>query len=78
VSKSRRNIFTTTPDPAAPHLVCPNCDATLVYDQTIVGGVRPPERWDLFTCPSCGPFEYRHRTGRLRAGRGTRSKGGTR
>jgi hypothetical protein len=71
MSRPRQNVSTTTPDPPPPRLVCPNCDARLVYDHTILGGVRPPERWDMFTCPRCGAFEYRHRTGRLaqRSGR---------
>jgi hypothetical protein len=42
------------------------CDAALVYKQTILGGVKPAERWDLFDCSHCGLFEWRHRTRRLR------------
>ena len=53
-------------DPAPPLLACPSCSASLIYQQTVISGVRP-ERWDLFTCATCGEFEYRHRTRRLRA-----------
>ena len=52
-------------DPAPPRLACPSCDAFLLYQQTVISGVHP-ERWDLFTCSACGPYEYRHRTRRLR------------
>jgi hypothetical protein len=38
----------------------------LVYHHTVLGGVTPPERWDYLDCRTCGPFEYRHRTRRLR------------
>jgi hypothetical protein len=30
------------------------------------GVVKHREQWDDFTCPSCGKFEYRHRTRKLR------------
>jgi uncharacterized Zn finger protein len=53
-------------DPAPPPLACPSCTTRLVYQQTVISGVQP-ERWDLFTCATCGEFEYRHRTRRLRA-----------
>ncbi len=47
------------------------CDCVLVYKRTIISGVNPPERWDLFTCPRCtAVFEYRHRTRKLRVAAG--------
>jgi predicted RNA-binding Zn-ribbon protein involved in translation (DUF1610 family) len=39
-----------------------------VYEQSHIGGVsaKHPEQWDDFICPTCGTFEYRHRTRKLR------------
>jgi hypothetical protein len=65
--RHRRATFTSTPDPAAPPLVCPRCDRLLVYCQSVLNGVNPIERWDYFECRSCGPFYYRHRTRKLQA-----------
>jgi hypothetical protein len=65
-SVSPRAVFTTTPDPAAPRLHCPHCDVALVYRQTVLNGITPRERWDYFDCLRCRPFEYRHRTKKLR------------
>jgi RNase P subunit RPR2 len=63
----RRDTTTTTrPDPAPDALWCPHCDSPLVYRETVFGGVQPPERWDYYTCHSCGTFQYRPRTRRLR------------
>ena len=59
--------FTTTPATPAPALFCPECDEALVYRQTVLNGVHPIERWDFFECRTCGKFEYRNRTRRLRA-----------
>jgi hypothetical protein len=28
---------------------------------------QPPERWDQYACPTCGQFEFRHRTRKLRS-----------
>lgn len=56
-----------------PNLVCPSCGRVLSYLQSRVGGVnsRHPEQWDLFVCQStCGSFEYRHRTRKLRPAEG--------
>jgi hypothetical protein len=64
--RPRLPIITTTPDIAAPSLHCPSCHQLLGYRRTILSGVHPLERWDEFTCHSCGPFEYRHRTRHLR------------
>jgi predicted RNA-binding Zn-ribbon protein involved in translation (DUF1610 family) len=63
----RHPEFTTTPETPAPQLFCPECDKPLVYRQTVLNGVNPIERWDFFACRTCGEFEYRHRTRRLRA-----------
>jgi hypothetical protein len=32
----------------------------------VISGVKPIERWDCFTCVTCGPFVYRQRTRALR------------
>jgi hypothetical protein len=58
---------TSKPDTPPPQLLCPSCDYPLVYRQTVVGGVKPVERWDYFECRTCGHFVYRHRTRRLRS-----------
>ena len=57
---------TSEPETPAPQLLCPRCDHPLVYRQTVVGGVKPLERWDYFECRTCGQFVYRDRTRRLR------------
>jgi hypothetical protein len=67
MSKPRHAQFTSRPDIPAPLLKCPTCDRFLVYESTIFNGVNPLERWDMFKCATCGPFEYRHRTSKLRA-----------
>ena len=59
--------FTSTPEIAAPALSCPKCNHLLAYQQTVISGVKPIERWDYFTCEACGPFVYRERTRTLRA-----------
>jgi CheY-like chemotaxis protein len=68
-SKSFCRFETSTPPHAAPLLVCPSCDGQLEYRKSRVGGVtsRFAEQWDEFVCPgTCGTFEYRHRTRKLR------------
>jgi predicted RNA-binding Zn-ribbon protein involved in translation (DUF1610 family) len=57
---------TSTPETPAPQLFCPSCDQPLVYRQTVIGGVKPLERWDYFECRTCGPFVYRDRTRHMR------------
>jgi len=57
---------TRNPEVAAPDLRCPSCDRPLTYLHTVIGGVKPPERWDYFECGRCGFFEYRFRTRRVR------------
>jgi hypothetical protein len=47
--------------------MCPVCGVRLTYRQTVYGGATPIERWDYFECRTCGPFQYRHRTRKLRA-----------
>ena len=63
---SRQNRITTVPDDAVPALECLGCERPLDYRHTVIGGVSPQERWDIFRCRACGWFEYRHRTRRLR------------
>jgi hypothetical protein len=62
----RSAFFTSEPETPAPVLTCPICDSELIYRQTVLGGVRPPERWDYLDCRTRGPFEYRYRTRHLR------------
>lgn len=65
--KPRYTTETSTPDQQAPAIDCPKCDRLLAYLKTVVGGVRPTERWDFYQCGICYTvFEYRHRTRRLR------------
>jgi CheY-like chemotaxis protein len=68
-AKSFPRFTTTTPAKSPPPLVCPSCDGRLTYEQSHIGGVNDdqPEQWDLYVCPaSCGTFQYRHRTRKLR------------
>jgi CheY-like chemotaxis protein len=60
---------TNAPPLTPPELLCPTCDRPLSYIRSHIGGVSEhhPEQWDYFLCPSsCGTFQYRHRTRRLR------------
>lgn len=68
LAKLHRRCATTAPPTSPPSLVCPSCDRLLVYVQSYIGGVssKHPEQWDDFDCPSCGKFEFRHRTRKLR------------
>ena len=63
---TREARHTATPETPAPDLICPICDRPLEYRHSIYNGIKPIERWDWFTCVTCGAFEYRHRTRRLR------------
>jgi hypothetical protein len=75
-SLHRRNVLvrahsrfaTTSPSVAPPTLRCPSCDRPLVYEQSYLGGVsdRHAEQWDYFTCSTCGMFQYRQRTRKIR------------
>ena len=58
--------FTSTPETPAPALFCPTCDFPLTYQHTVVGGVKPLERWDYYECRTHGQFVYRDRTRQLR------------
>jgi hypothetical protein len=62
----RHNVFTRNPTPPAPSLACPICQVRLSYVDTALSGVTVAERYDRFTRTMHGPFEYRHRTRRLR------------
>ena len=42
------------------------CDTPLAYQQTVISGIKPIERWDYFECGKCGQFVYRERTRKLR------------
>ena len=66
--RTRRTArVTSRPETPAPELLCPRCECPLAYRQTVVGGVKPLERWDYFDCRTCGSFVYRARTRQLRA-----------
>lgn len=68
LTKQHQRFTTTTPPTPPPSLLCPSCDATLRYERSHVGGVssRHQEQWDYYTCLTCGTFQFRHRTRRLR------------
>lgn len=68
LAKVHRRCATTAPPASPPSLMCPSCDRPLVYERSHIGGVssKHPEQWDHFTCPTCGTFEFRHRTRKLR------------
>jgi predicted RNA-binding Zn-ribbon protein involved in translation (DUF1610 family) len=63
---TRTAHVTSTPESPAPQIFCPTCDRPLIYRKTVVGGVKPLERWDYFECRTCGHFVYRDRTRQLR------------
>jgi two-component system chemotaxis response regulator CheY len=61
--------FTTTAPPfTPPALTCPSCERALTYELSYVGGVseRHPEQWDYFICATCGTFQHRQRTRKIR------------
>lgn len=64
-----RREQTTTPPFTPPALHCPQCQSLLIYQHSQTGGVndRAFEQWDYFRCQRCGPYQYRHRTRKLRA-----------
>ena len=69
LTKGLARIATRTPPLLPPPAICPLCDIALSYKHSYIGGVsqREHEQWDWYDCPSsCGTFEYRHRTRRLR------------
>ena len=52
-----------------PELLCPSCNRWLTYGHSHTGGIndRHPEQWDYYVCSaSCGIFQYRQRTRKLR------------
>jgi DNA-binding response OmpR family regulator len=54
---------------AYPELLCPSCNQWLRYQHSHIGGTgdRDPEQWDYYVCSaSCGSFQYRQRTRKLR------------
>jgi len=59
-------LVTTAPDTPPLTVLCPTCDRRLIYRQTVYNGVNPRERWDYYDRIKCGPFDYRHRTRKLR------------
>jgi len=66
--RAHERFVTTQPPLAPPSLICPSCDARLIYQHSHVGGVsaRHEEQWDYFVCETCGGFQYRQRTRNLR------------
>jgi len=62
----RSTTVTRNPEVPAPALRCPDCDRPLNYLHSMLGGVKPIERWDYFQCVPCGFYEYRSRTRSLR------------
>jgi hypothetical protein len=67
--RSFSRVVTTMPPASPPALVCPLCDGPLSYEHSYIGGVTQyrAEQWDRYVCSaSCGMFEYRHRTRKLR------------
>jgi CheY-like chemotaxis protein len=64
-----RREQTTNPPRTPPPLICPVCQAALVYHYSHTGGVnaRTPEQWDYYECTTCGPYQYRQRTRKLKA-----------
>jgi CheY-like chemotaxis protein len=67
LAKTHQRFQTTAPPTPPPALTCPACDRSLKYDHSHVGGVsRQPEQWDYYICSTCGTFQYRQRTRKLR------------
>jgi DNA-binding response OmpR family regulator len=68
LAKSHQRYRTTTPPTPPPALTCPWCDRVLKYEHSHVGGVsnRHQEQWDYYVCSTCGTFQYRQRTRKIR------------
>jgi two-component system chemotaxis response regulator CheY len=67
--RAHQRCQTTAPPRVPPQIVCPACDVPLKYQHSHIGGVtsQNSEQWDYFICPSsCGTFQYRQRTRKLR------------
>ena len=68
-TRGHRRYDTAQPPMAPPDVLCPSCDRPLRYEFSHIGGVtaRDSEQWDSYACSgSCGRFEHRQRTRRLR------------
>jgi hypothetical protein len=47
-------------------LFCPSRHHRITYQETVIGGLKPVERWDYYECQRCSlRFKYRQRTRRL-------------
>ena len=69
LSRAFNRHSTVTPDLPPPALLCPSCDRPLVYQNSHIGGVsaQHQEQWDYYDCKgTCGRFQYRQRTRKLR------------
>ena len=69
LSRTFNRHTTVNPPLPPPALLCPTCDAPLVYQDSHIGGVSEHhrEQWDYYECPAnCGKFQYRQRTRKLR------------
>jgi CheY-like chemotaxis protein len=67
-TKDYGSVSTTSPIVPPLVLSCPICCRCLTYRQTCLRRVTRDrvERWDDFDCASCGQFQYRWRTRKLR------------
>lgn len=68
-SRLHERGVTTVPPLRPPALLCPQCDRPLEYRRSHVGGVNAiqQEQWDDYECSAtCGRFQYRQRTRKLR------------
>lgn len=69
LSSAHRRFETSAPPANPPCLFCPSCGRRLRYVRSHIGGVsaRRSEQWDYYVCANtCGSFQYRQRTRRLR------------
>ncbi|HZP47884.1 MAG TPA: response regulator [Vicinamibacterales bacterium] len=68
LARSHARFSTTTPPLVPPALRCPLCDRAMKYECSHIGGVsaRHPEQWDDYNCSTCGMYQYRQRTRRVR------------
>src|SRR5262245_61663418 len=79
ISSAHRRTFghrnaryaTSMPPFKPPALVCPVCRTPLLYEESQISGISAhyTDQWVRFRCraaASCGSFEYRHRTRKLK------------
>ena len=69
LSRTHLRYETANPPESPPDLRCPNCDLPLKFGHSNIGGVsaKHAEQWDYYVCPgSCGTFQFRHRTRKVR------------